>query len=1155
MDDLIAQKQNNNQIIADIKSRQLELAPKTEVAAVASARKIVYSDAYETAKKEGMASALKNINELSAEELTQQKKAVSEWNIAADKELALLKSNAKTLLLAEEKSKSLELMDELKIQKQSNNLVLSENAARQIALAKPVTPIDIAKTDSNKVAEDKPIENLLSAKYESAKLNFDSVRVKDINNLDAAELNEQKKLTTTYNTIIDKEIADKKAKLALTSSANEKARIISVVNDLNAKKKENSTYISKIAKQQSTISIANAAKPKTDVVKNNTETAPIAIVKNNAPLTALSDNELATDSSKAGDYVQSQLKTKPVWNNATPELVKSYYSEVTDEPIYFSIFSEDLKRMDKLNTEIAGLEKQKIKAIPAKQVALQNIIEKKKSTITVLKFDIAKNIRNLNRIAFSRNKTKLKTQLENFNGSTEDREMAYGLNTYADKRLTEAIQMRDSANRVVDLNKKLAIINLAEQKEKQALEGLASAIALTKTIPLPTIDTAVIAKVNIDTTAIAKSNNNPIVEVSQNKVESSKGFNSVSSISNAPDIKSIDISTFTPEKTAEVKSAIEYKSYSNLKSDAKRLESSAKSIESKVNNIKGVIFRNENTIKSLTGQPNSEKKISDLDKSNKSLANQADSLNEIVFNTKAAAEAKHLEADLMLYSSDETKAAEIVAVSGLKPISQRPADSNTEVATKTSDAMVNNDLAKLRSDSLMARLDSIRAATNKKPVIEKPIVETVKSDNTTLLPFGNAVGPYTKNQVDFNGEGYSKANPIPIDQPLPEGLIFKVQIGAFKTRPDDNAFGKITPIAGETTASGYTRYTAGAFDEFASANGAKRDLNKNGFKDAYVVAYFNGKRISLDSARKVKGVEPIAVNSNAVAPAKANTKPTNYAVPVQNGIETKAIEVQEGLTYTVQIGAYSRIVTNKDLYNLDPIYTEKRSNTLYSFTTGLYSTLAEAIVRKNFAVSVGVRDAFVRAFKDGKRITLEEARQIETGAVQKTITPTTPADNPIVPVAEPNRTEIINANSEVNNQPNVKGPKAKIVLYDDSTFTIIKFDNGVEAFPIPDAENGVKIEDNGVCFRVQVGVFQGEIPEENATAFKKVKNWPVRGFRFSNGLTKYNVGNFNNPVSANALKQEVLAAGVVDAFVIAYYDNKRISVADAMKILENGGKR
>jgi hypothetical protein len=504
---------------------------------------------------------------------------------------------------------------------------------------------------------------------------------------------------------------------------------------------------------------------------------------------------------------------------------------------------------------------------------------------------------------------------------------------------------------------------------------------------------------------------------------------------------------------------------------------------------------------------------------------------------------------------DETKAAEIVAVSGLKPISQRPVEVNPEVVVQVSNTDNNNDLAKLRSDSLMARLDSIRAATNKKPVIEKPINAIVKDEFTTLLPFGNTEGPYTKNQVDFNGTSYSNANPIPIDQPLPEGLIFKVQIGAFKTRPDDNAFGKITPIAGETAANGYTRYTAGIFEEFSAANGAKRDLSKNGFKDAYVVAYFNGKRISLDSARKIKGVEPIAVASKVIAPVKVNTKPVDYKVPVQKGIETKAIEVQEGLTYTVQIGAYSRIVTKKDLYNLDPIYTEKRSNTLYSYTTGLYTTLADAIVRKNFAVSVGVRDAFVRAFKDGKRITLEEARQIETGAVQRTNVPIPPTEIINVPNVESSKSEIINANSEINSQPNVKGPKAKIVLYDDSTFTIVKFDNGVEAFPIPDAENGIKIEDNGVCFRVQIGVFQGEIPEENAAAFKNIKNWPIRGFRFSNGLTKYNVGNFNNPVSANTLKQKVLASGVADAFVIAYYDNKRVSVADAMKILENGGKR
>jgi hypothetical protein len=321
------------------------------------------------------------------------------------------------------------------------------------------------------------------------------------------------------------------------------------------------------------------------------------------------------------------------------------------------------------------------------------------------------------------------------------------------------------------------------------------------------------------------------------------------------------------------------------------------------------------------------------------------------------------------------------------------------------------------------------------------------------------------------------------------------------------------------------------------------------------VAYYNGKRISLDSARKIKGTEPVAVpitdNGKTVVPKKPD-----YIVPVQKGIETKAIEIQEGLTYTVQIGAYSRLVTKKDLYNLDPIYTEKRSNTLYSYTTGLYKTLSEAIERKNFAISVGVRDAFVRAFQDGKRISLEQARQIELGGnlpSNSALPEQINKDSTTAAIEAPNT----NLNEVVTNEVTglAKPPKVNIVLYDDSTFTIINFENGIQSYPIPDQDNGVKLDDKGICFRVQIGVFQGEIPAENKAAFMTIKNWPIRGFKFANGLTKYNVGNFTNPVSANILKQEVSAAGVQDAFVIAYYDNKRISVAEAMKIMENGGKR
>jgi WD40-like Beta Propeller Repeat len=1164
MDDLLVQRQSNSKLLAEIKERELALAPKVETLPAASTNVIAYSPAYELAKKEGETNAALVIKTLDETALKNQSAKIQTWNKAIDIELQKQKTASAKYKLAEEKSKVSDLMNDLKIQKQSNNLLLTENIALQKSITKtdttalavtkpPLNPAETKPTTESKVVGYTP-------KFDSLRSNYDTALVKDVSSLDVVELAEQKKIVNAYNVAIDKEILAKKSGLASTANADEKGQLIAMVNQLNAKKKENALLINKINEKQSAINIANT-NTKQPTVKQSAITTPKTVITKPSTtlIPALASNEVANDSSKAGDYVQTQLKTKTVWNNATPNLVKSYYKEVTDEPIYFSIFTEDIKRIDKLNTEISALELQKAKAVSAKQLVLQNTIDKKKSTITVFKFDLAKNTRNLNRIAFSRNKTKLKTQIENFTGSTEDREMGYGLMAYSDKRLAEANAFRDSANKVVDLDKKLFLISLAEQKEKQGLEGLESAIALTKPF----------VAVKQDSTAIAKVNPTTPDAIVQNDVSANKGFNTTASIKDAPDLKTIDLNSLSPEKIVEVKSAIEYKSYANLKADAKNLETSAKSIESKVNNIKGVASRNDNTIKSLKTKPGNEKKITDLENANSKLNLQADSLTEIVFNTKAAAEAKHLEADLMLYSLDETKAAEIVAVSGFKPISQRP----TQLANNSEIEKIIIDSAKIKSDALMARLDSIRATTNTKPERVRPtettkVKESITKQAETLLPFGDAVEPYTRNQVDFNGNGYSKSNPIPIDQTMPEGLIFKVQIGAFKTRPDDNAFGNITPIAGETTASGYTRYTAGFFDAFPSANGAKNDLSNKGFKDAYVVAYYNGKRISLDSARRIKGTEPVVVKVTPtnVATKVQVTKQPDYIVPVQQGIETRAIEVQAGLAYTVQIGAYSRIVTKKDLFNLDPIYTEKRSSTLYSFTTGLYTTLQEAIVRKNFAVSVGVKDAFVRAFKDGKRITLEEARQIEAGVLPKATAPVqnnVPAEKviEIVPVTTKPTIESTPANisqpntSDGQSQPNVKAPKARIILYDDSTFTIVNFDNGITTYPIPDAENGVKLEDNGVCFRVQVGVFQGELPEENKNAFLKIKKWPIRGFRFSNGLTKYNVGNFNNPVSANALKQEVLAAGVADAFVIAYYDNKRISVAEAMKILENGGKR
>ncbi len=1143
IDELLVQKQSNNTVQAAIKAKQKELIVANQPVVVV--KPIVYSAAYEKIRTESFPSSQLMLDSLNPEDLKQQSKQVLSWNKAIDVESQLQKNALLKYKAIDEKNQAQALINELKSQKQSNTNLLAANARRQKDL-NPSAPTIVANTTvvSNTTA---PKVFEYSPSFQTAKRRYDSTLVGDLNLLDANKIDAQKSILTDYNKVIDKEIANKTIALNKTANVNDKAKLNALVSDLRLQKKENSQAIGSMnAKQKADALAANSnatntsANPSTNVSANPSANNVASTVDSRTlgPLPAMAANEVVSDSSKAGDYVAEQLKTKSVWNNAIPELVKDYYGEVSDEKIYFSIFTEDIKRLDNLNKEIKTLEQQKRKSPLAKQPALQTQIESKLATKQILNQDITKNIKSLNRLAFSRNKSKVKIQLDSFAGSSETRDLAYQLVGYADKRFEAANQLRDSSSKVAELNQKSQLLKLAEQKEKQALEGLVSAITMTKPLVTKAIDTvAVPAVVKIETPL-------PINEIPN------KGYNSISSIGEAPVIKTTNLDTMNPQRVVEIKKTIEFKSFANLKSDAKKLETSIKTLESKVNALQSLTARNETIIKTLATKPNSEKSIKDYEKTNQLFLKQIDSINEINYNTRAAAEAKHLEADLMLYNLNEVQASEIVAVSGFKPITQ-----NSEVPSLTKTDLPQNNtsdpLAKERSDKLMLELDSIRATTNNKiTTTKKPKVEAV-----VVLPFGNEEAAYVANQVDFNGAGYSEANPIPIDPPLPDGLIFKVQIGSFKTRPNAAAFGKITPITGESTPSGYTRYTAGSFDQFASANGAKRDLSSRGFRDAYVVAYYNGKRISLDSARKIKGTEPVAVpiaeNTKTITPKKAD-----YIVPVQKGIETKAIEVQEGLTYTVQIGAYSRLVTKKDLYNLDPIYTEKRSNTLYSYTTGLYKTLGAAIERKNFAVSVGVRDAFVRAFQDGKRISLEQARQIELGGNQPTnsvLLEQIKKDSTTDPIEAPSA----NPSEPVPNEPSsiVKPPKANIVLYDDSTFTIINFENGIQSYPIPDQDNGVKLDDNGICFRVQIGVFQGEIPIENKAAFMAIKNWPIRGFKFANGLTKYNVGNFTNPVSANILKQEVSAAGVQDAFVIAYYDNKRISVADAMKILENGGKR
>lgn len=105
---------------------------------------------------------------------------------------------------------------------------------------------------------------------------------------------------------------------------------------------------------------------------------------------------------------------------------------------------------------------------------------------------------------------------------------------------------------------------------------------------------------------------------------------------------------------------------------------------------------------------------------------------------------------------------------------------------------------------------------------------------------------FTTNKEGF----YNKNVPIPIDNEIPKGLVFKVQIGFFKSQLDPTHFDGIFPLSSQKVDDTYYRYEAGNFSKYEDAKGAQKAVIAKGYPDSFVIAYFNGEKISIHEALK-----------------------------------------------------------------------------------------------------------------------------------------------------------------------------------------------------------------------------------------------------------------------------------------------------------------
>jgi hypothetical protein len=78
-----------------------------------------------------------------------------------------------------------------------------------------------------------------------------------------------------------------------------------------------------------------------------------------------------------------------------------------------------------------------------------------------------------------------------------------------------------------------------------------------------------------------------------------------------------------------------------------------------------------------------------------------------------------------------------------------------------------------------------------------------------------------------------------------KGVVFKVQIGAFKNKDLAKYFDNNPNFGGEATDKGEQRFTIGVFRDYWEADKFKKYMRDMGVKDAWIVPFKDGQRVEI----------------------------------------------------------------------------------------------------------------------------------------------------------------------------------------------------------------------------------------------------------------------------------------------------------------------
>ena len=288
-------------------------------------------------------------------------------------------------------------------------------------------------------------------------------------------------------------------------------------------------------------------------------------------------------------------------------------------------------------------------------------------------------------------------------------------------------------------------------------------------------------------------------------------------------------------------------------------------------------------------------------------------------------------------------------------------------------------------------------ASNYEWMLNNSIEATVPAQSTTIV---STIPSIETSFKIIDKQAVDVTVPLPVNIKNPRGLVYRVQVGAFRKPVPNEFFREFSPVSGDILPNGLTCYMAGYFNNINTASTAKNDIRTIGYQDAFIVAYCDGKRISFATAKVLEASGAcvplsdnelkIAVLENLPSPSQNETNKAS----VQNqpelikpivdvtynqapgAVEAVAVESLEALFFTVQVGVYNKPIKQEQLPGFTELFTSKSAKGQIRYASGKFQSVYDAKARRKEAVEKGVADAFIVAYYQGKRITIAEANQL-----------------------------------------------------------------------------------------------------------------------------------------------------------------------------------